>query len=618
MTGVPNLHEHLSVYMRENLNVIPVPYGTKGDKGMMPWRDYIQRRATNDEVASWFNGHHSNIGIVCGTTSENLLDVDIESEDVFKRLFPNQERLLAQTYVYKSGNGIHVLFKLPAPFTGVRKVFDGENLLLELRGQGCMVLAPPSLHPNGKTYQRISSTDQIAKITDPGFVPDLLALIEEQLGVEVAQDSEVVNIKEIQKGIVRGGRNESALKLATYYRIKNQNREDTLTLLKAWNRKNTPPLLDAELNIIVASAFKHEKPYAFRFQTEQTAPQVTLISARDLAAKTFPEREWIARPLIPRGSVAFFAGKRSSNKTFAALDLALAVAGGRPFLQHFDTIRVPVLYIEAENGEQTISERLTIMTGDAGVPGDIEFAFFPMLKFDTKEGSDFLDGYLTKHPGALIFVDTFRRVVGMEENDAKEVNDALYILKSFAEKHGATFILLHHLRKGLQGHHGDVDLAEEMRGSSEMANIADSILIFERTRRDSKTLIMRHMKSRVGVEHDTCRVEIESDDDSFVLRYTGTWEDLDAQPELAAKAVLKWVVDTGLKEFKTKEVKEALREQGFSSRAVYRGLQSLLDQHKLVRPAKGRYAVPAGTLADYDVPTCQTSQNDSVGEAHEV
>jgi hypothetical protein len=327
---------------------------------------------------------------------------------------------------------------------------------------------------------------------------------------------------------------------------------------------------------------------------------VKLKSARDLYSAVFPERKWIAKPLIPAGSVSFFAGKRGCAKTWAALDLALSVANGTLFLGKFETSKLDVLYLDFENGEQTVHERLNLLCEAEILPINLEFAFFQNhLKLDSKDGIDYLSYYLLKHPSALIIVDTFRRVVGVDENDAQEVNNALMLLKTVAEQHGASFVLLHHMRKGFSNKNND-DLADEMRGSSEMANIADSIIAFERNKKDPKTVIMRHQKSRIGVEHDPCRLELIDTEDTVQIQYVGTFEELENLPEKAAKDIMEWILTENLKKFKTIEATEKLQSSGFNKKTVGRALKLLVDTHKLTKPSKGLYSVQTATLANFE------------------
>lgn len=336
----------------------------------------------------------------------------------------------------------------------------------------------------------------------------------------------------------------------------------------------------------------------------ESPPELETISAAELMKKNFGEREWVINRIIPKGSVGFLSGKRGSNKTWLSLDLAQAISNGGLFLEKFQATKAHVVYIDSENGEFTMHERLELMNNGAATSTDFFFCFYPNLRLDEEEGCTMFETYLAQWPGSVVFVDAFRRVISIDENDATEVNNVLRVLKQFAEKYNITFILLHHLRKGMAGKNVE-DHLDEMRGSSDIANYADFVINLETTK-DANVLILRHTKSRVGILLEPARVEIDSDEDCFKMKYVGTWEDVENQPEKAAKAILKWAFESNMSVFKTTAVTEALQELHFTRKAVGRGLKFLVENGQLSKPKKGEFLVPKNTLFN----TISVNQND--------
>jgi hypothetical protein len=116
-----------------------------------------------------------NIGVVCGAVSGSLVVLDFDGPGAygaFAALFPT----LAQSYTVAtgSGEGKHVyLFvdKLP-PTT---RALDTPIGHIELRAEGCYVVAPPSLHPvTGKPYE-VEKPLNILRVPD---LDDVAAWIE--------------------------------------------------------------------------------------------------------------------------------------------------------------------------------------------------------------------------------------------------------------------------------------------------------------------------------------------------------------------------------------------------------------------------------------------------------
>ncbi len=322
---------------------------------------------------------------------------------------------------------------------------------------------------------------------------------------------------------------------------------------------------------------------------------INLVSARDLCSMSFPEEEWLAKGLIPTKGVVFLGGKRSSMKTWGALDLALAVTQGGLFLNHFQTIKRDVIFLDAENGEGQIQKRLKMMLGEAQAPDNLHFVFFPKLNLDEDSGP--LKEILEGHEGAVIIIDSFRRVLNFDENDAQGANQVfVHQIRPLIEQFDATFVLLHHLRKG--SGKGVSDHLDELRGSSELVNYADAVILFERSKTDS-TIVMRHPKNRSGVELPPCKIEVQASEASFSLNYVGSFEDIQNQPELAGEAILKWAFEAGKSEFKTSEAQMAVKSE-FNYRMISRALGELCTKKKITKLKKGVYTVISSKQSKFE------------------
>src|SRR5207249_3206713 len=64
---------------------------------------------------------------------------------------------------------------------------------------------------------------------------------------------------------------------------------------------------------------------AFRGSATGAAPRVQFDHAVELLKREFPPTPWLTRGILPEDSVFVLAGEPKSHKTFAALDLALAI-----------------------------------------------------------------------------------------------------------------------------------------------------------------------------------------------------------------------------------------------------------------------------------------------------
>lgn len=126
-------------------------------KGKAPaineWKHLQTRRASRTLIQIWdANGLLQNVGIIGGAVSENLVVMDLDGTkacEAFALTFPE----LTDTYTVASGSssGAHLYFYADAlpPTTRVTSTVYGN---VELRANGCYVVAPPSIHPSGKPY----------------------------------------------------------------------------------------------------------------------------------------------------------------------------------------------------------------------------------------------------------------------------------------------------------------------------------------------------------------------------------------------------------------------------------------------------------------------------------
>ncbi len=179
-------------YLAAGLSVLPIG---PDKRPVGKWEGYQTGRATPGDVAAW---RSPAVGILGGRISGNLwiLDFDLEAEE----LYPAWRALLAEKYpglaealegapVARTSKGYHVYMRLPEArpnetlagyyeeleeldVRGRRKV--KVQKLIETRGEGGYVVAPPSPHPSGARYQWIRPLEAIPTLS-PELTEQLLA-----------------------------------------------------------------------------------------------------------------------------------------------------------------------------------------------------------------------------------------------------------------------------------------------------------------------------------------------------------------------------------------------------------------------------------------------------------
>lgn len=138
-------------YCRGGWSVIPVRPREKSP--LVRWEPYQTHRASAGEIDEWFRQWpDANIGIVTGEIS-NLVVLDVDPQhggtESLHELEERNGALPRTVQAVTGGGGRHFYFAFPPQDLRNRA---GIAPGVDLRAQGGMVVAPPSVHPSGRPY----------------------------------------------------------------------------------------------------------------------------------------------------------------------------------------------------------------------------------------------------------------------------------------------------------------------------------------------------------------------------------------------------------------------------------------------------------------------------------
>ena len=184
--------------------------------------------------------------------------------------------------------------------------------------------------------------------------------------------------------------------------------------------------------------------------------------------KDLPPVAWRVKNLLPAQGVAAIYGPPASGKSFLALDMAAAIAEGRPWFGHKSDV-APVLYIYLEGGG-ALKNRLTAWESERERPFPDGVAFH-LGKFNLLEDSDALMAAMPH--GAVVVVDTLAAAApGMDENASSDMGLAIEALGRVArEKNGLALVV----------HHSGKDAARGLRGHSSLLGALDAAICVDRS-----------------------------------------------------------------------------------------------------------------------------------------
>jgi hypothetical protein len=237
-------------YLRCGWTVIPIEPG--GKRPLVRWEAYQKRRPTPDELRTWFQRWpDANVGLVTGAVSGLVvLDVDPRhyGDESLEELERQHGRLPHTIEALTGGGGRHIFFKHPG-----RTIRNRVGLArgIDLRGDGGLVVAPPSLHPSGRAYAWEVSHDP--EDTPAAPMPLWLIAMVEQ---DAAHPGHLLaHWRHLARdGVPEGERNNTVASLTGHLLWHGVDPEVVLELLLCWNRvRCRPPLADDEVARTVES-----------------------------------------------------------------------------------------------------------------------------------------------------------------------------------------------------------------------------------------------------------------------------------------------------------------------------------------------------------------------------
>lgn len=195
----------------------------------------------------------------------------------------------------------------------------------------------------------------------------------------------------------------------------------------------------------------------------------------------YPElRPPVIEKLLRQGETMNLISSPKLGKSWLVTDLALAIATGRPWLERFPTVPARVLILDNELHGETTAHRIPKVAQARGLElvdygdqvfvenlrGRLEDVFGLARYFDRLEPGRF----------AVIILDAFYRFLprDTDENDNGAMASVYNHLDSYADRLGASFVLVHHTSKGIQAHKSVTDVGA---GAGSQSRATDTHLV---------------------------------------------------------------------------------------------------------------------------------------------
>lgn len=224
------------------------------------------------------------------------------------------------------------------------------------------------------------------------------------------------------------------------------------------------------------------------------ANPLQVLRVADLPPDPPQQTPWLISQLWAAQAVGIIGGAPKCCKTYLALEIALAVASGKPCLEQFSVPKPgPVLLYAAEDSPCQVRARLLGLALARG----IDFRSLPIfliladqLRLDLQIDKHRLAQAIEKYQPRLLILDPFVRLHRLDENSAMEVSALLADLRAFQRRFHLAVLLVHHTRKSNSEASG-----QTLRGSSDLHAWGDSNLYLRRAQ-DQIILAVEHRAAR--------------------------------------------------------------------------------------------------------------------------
>lgn len=549
MTEPVNLSTPLAyaqAYAAMGWHVLPLEPRAKVPLGRLVPRGMHDATTDPEVIRGWWQRQpQAGVGIALAQSGLVAVDVDPRNggTDTFEQVQAAHGSLRSDVMAFTGGGGEHHVFLVPHGAAISLPGTLGPGVDLKANGY---IVVEPSIHPSGKQYGWEASSSPLDGVV-PSPLPDWMRSLRVELQQPTVRAGEVpvdpVQSRDAREALylldaddhdtwVRAGMALHATRwghpaYAMWCAWAQQSPKfDSTDQRKRWESFHT----DGErgqMGITLAWVFAQAQAAGWKNPAAKVAPvkaapaPLLPIMNLDQLEQASASITWSVKHIIPADSVGVVFGGSGTFKSFLALDYALHVAHGMPWLGR-KTRKAPVLFIAAEGGSG-LYKRVQAWHQARGLKrAGLPFYVLPVAVSLLEQASAVVEAAqaLGISPGVVV-VDTMSQTFDGEENSANEVAAYLRELGTqFRALWQCVVMVIHH-----SGHQA----TERPRGSSAIRSNVDFMLGVFRDE-DQMTATMECHKQKDGEKFVPVSFALSS-------QTLGQDEDGEAITSLAARAL---------------------------------------------------------------------------------
>lgn len=194
--------------------------------------------------------------------------------------------------------------------------------------------------------------------------------------------------------------------------------------------------------------------------------KLSLVAYADFIGKRISKPMWMVEGVWSESAHGVLAGEPKTYKSVIATDLAMSVASGTRFLNHFQVPQTgPVIMVQKENDEREVQDRIARIAASkslwasASLNGnnlefkagaDLPVHFMNNTDFDLTDPDDikWLRRKVRKiNPVLIVFDPLYLLAPGVDENSAAQMTPVLERLLVMKQRYNVGTLLIHHYSK---------------------------------------------------------------------------------------------------------------------------------------------------------------------------
>jgi len=300
-------------------------------------------------------------------------------------------------------------------------------------------------------------------------------------------------------------------------------------------------------------------------------------SADRLIGSKPPKTKFLISGLLPELGNLIIVGPPKLGKSFLALDLAIDLAEGKPFLGVFNVPHpMKVALIQAEISEGWFWKRVQWVTSKVQSNGLLPNLLLKTtcdLRLDNLNDVTALSKALVIDKPSVLIIDPLYLFHEGRESEQVEMAKIQRTLKQLSTYNNVATVIVHHFRKGIPGN-PITRTAEDIRGSSTWEAWADSIMMLQGNQEDLDNVTLSfELRHVVNPGSMTIGFNFEPSSPGFIS-ISGLSEKCQILQSMSNKA---------------RTVAEIEKVTGLSNKTIYRLLGSLISGGMVEKAGGGDY-----------------------------